>query len=284
MTRFCEFLVAGLSCFLEPQARDVVIGDLEELNLGSVRSVCELCGLIARQQASFWNDWRPWLALLGIAGLIGVRLISATDALMRWPLLYIRTYLKYGVLYQSGLSLPEELIVWISMAAAVILWSWSAGFAFASLARKTAFFTGALLCAVWLGWNVLATRFILSVSPLPLILLLIPWALFFLPAVWGARRASRCSSLSPTQAIVLAVIAAGVIALVTWTSGWPQAGVERWSEGAIHGGTPWYQRLLPYLLLSWPTVWIAASNFGHFRRAQPKHRILLKSKSRRFEL
>ncbi len=123
MTRFGGFLSTGLLRFVEPSTRAVVHGDLEELNLGSLRSVWEVCGLIARQQAGFWKDWPPWLALLGIVGLIGVRLTVITLNLTAWPARFISTYRTYGVVYQSGLTLNEELFVWFSMAAAVILLS-----------------------------------------------------------------------------------------------------------------------------------------------------------------
>jgi hypothetical protein len=219
-----------------------------------------LCGLIARQQAILWKSWRPWLALLGIASLIGIRLNFIAGGLTAGPLIYIRTYLKYGVIYQSGLSLTEELVVWLSMAVAVMLWSWSSGFVFVALARNAAVGGSTLVCIAWLCWNVLAMRLVIRFSPWSLFLLLIPWFLFFVPAAWGARRAVRDGELPLQQAIALFAATVGVIAFVTWTSGWQQAGLARWSEGAIHGGMPWYRRLLPYLLLSWPAAWILASS------------------------
>jgi hypothetical protein len=51
-----------------------------------------------------------------------------------------------------------------------------------------------------------------------LILMLIPSVFFFLPAVWGARRANS-GGLSSHQAIILLAATVGLIALVTWTSG-----------------------------------------------------------------
>lgn len=153
MSRFRELLVGGLSRFLEPDARDVVIGDLAELNLGWLRSVSELCGLIARQQARLWNDWQPWLALLGIVGLVGIRLNSMALSLTGTLWRNLSTYLKYGARYESGLTVSEELVLWMSLAVAVMLWSWTAGFAFAALSRKTAPVTGILLCFAWLCWN-----------------------------------------------------------------------------------------------------------------------------------
>lgn len=273
--RFWRILSAGLARFLDPKTKDVVIGDLEELNLGSSRSVCELCGLIARQQVSVWKDWRPWLALLGIVGLVGIRLTLLAGTWTGLPIIYIRTYRAYGVIYQSGLTLNEEFIVWFTMAAAIILWSWTAGFAFVSLAHKTALITGAFLCTTWLGLNAFMLGLILLRMPWWFAVLLpIPSIFFFAPALWGARRAFRRGSLSFAEATVLLIVTSGITALVTWTSGWPQAGVERWSEGALHGGTPWYGRLLSYVLLSWPAVWIASSSGRPLNGTEPKHRLL----------
>lgn len=261
MSRVRNFLFDRLSRLLESDAKDVVIGDLAELNLGSLRSARELCGLIVRQQVSLWSVWRPWLAVLGIVGVVGIRLNFLASSLTGMPWRNLSTYLKYGSRYESGLTAMEEIIVWLSLAVAVVLWSWTAGFACTSLSRKTAPITGTLLCIVWLCWSGFIVARTLFVLPWFYVLLwLIPSTLFFLPAVSGARRAFRAGDLSLQQAMVLLVVTVCLIALVTWTSGWPQAALERWSEGVMHGGgMPWYRRLLPYLLLSWPAAWIVAS-------------------------
>ena len=261
MSRFHGFLLAGLARLLEADRRDIVMGDLAELNLGPLRSLGELCGLIARQQVNLWKAWRPWLALLGIVGLVGIRLNFLASSLTMTPWRNLSTYLKYGARYERGLTGSEEFIVWISVAAAVMLWSWTAGFVFTSLSRKTVPVAGALLCLAWLCSIVpvaVRSRFVL---PWFYILLwLIPSMVFFLPAIWGAKRAFRRGDLPLRQAIVLLVITAGAIAVVTWTSGWPEAALERWSEGAIREGMPWFQRLLRNLFLSLPAAWIVASS------------------------
>jgi hypothetical protein len=236
------------------------MGDLAELNLGSLQTIIELCGLIIRQQAPLWNTWRPWLSLLGIAGLIGIRLNFLADSLMAWPFFNIRTFRKYGTFYHNGLTTGEELFMWLSLAAGVLLWSWTAGFAFTSIARKSAHVTGILICAVWFAWTGFVLTRALAVLPWLSFLQLIPFLFFFIPVIWGARRAVGRGNLSHPQAIILLFATIGVVALVTWTSGWRQAGLERWSEGAIHGGAPWHHRLLPYLLFSWPAAWIVVSN------------------------
>ena len=141
--------------FLGPEAREVALGDFEELDISPMRALYELCGLIGRQQANYWKDWRPWLALLGIAGLAGIRLAEMAGDLMAGSAIYIRTYRAYGVLYESGLTVTQELIIWISLALGIVLWSWTAGFVFVRVACKTALFTSTLLCVAWVGLNVL---------------------------------------------------------------------------------------------------------------------------------
>jgi hypothetical protein len=261
MSCFRSFLLDALSRLVQSDARDVVIGDLAELNLGSLRSISELCGLIARQQARLWREWRPWLAFLGIVGLVGFRLNFLADSLMFTPWMNLSTYLKYGARYERGLTSSEEIVVWLSLAVAVALWSWTAGVAYTSLSRRTTPAIGALLCFGWLCRSgFVAARSLLVLPWFYVLLWLIPSMLFFLPAVWGARRAFRHGDLSRQHMVILLIATVGVIALVTWTSGWHQVALERWSEGVMHGGMPWYRRLLPYLLLSWPAAWIVASS------------------------
>jgi hypothetical protein len=268
MTRILKFLTQRLSALVAPTERDAVMGDLAELKLGSLQTIFELCGLIVRQQAPLWNGWRPWLALLGIAGLVGIRLNVVAHGLTAWPYFNIRTYLKYATFYHDGMTTGEELLMWLSMAAGVLLWSWTAGFAFTSIAGKSAYVTGVLICAMWLAWNGFMLARALVVLPWLSILQLIPLVLFFIPAIWGARRAYRGGNLSRPEATILLLVTMSVVALVTWTSGLPQAGLERWSEGAIHGGAPWYHRLLPYLLYSLPAAWIVANGTGVISRFQ----------------
>jgi hypothetical protein len=157
---------------------------------------------------------------------------------------------------------------------AVMVWSWTAGFAYTALSRRTAPVTGVLLCFAWLCWNGFWVGRSLLVSQWLFALL---WSIslmfFFLPAVWGAKQAFRIGDLAFQQAVFLLLLTVCLIAFETWTSGWPQAGLERWSEGAMHGGIPWYRRLLPFLLLSWPSAWIVVSSSRHRRR------ILLKLRS-----
>jgi len=280
MNRAGQFLVDKLSWLLKPNSRAVVMGDLAELKLGSLRSVWELCGLIARQQASLWKNPQPWIALLGVGGLVGLQLTFIATRLIGRPDLYIRMYLTYGVIYQSGLSLTEEVtrgvffpanavFVYLSLATAAVMWSWTAGFTFASLAGETVLVTGSLLSLLWLGWNVFIAAFMLpywieSLWFLPL--LLIPWDLFLVPAFCGARRAFHRNDLPRRHAMLLLAITIGLLALVTWTSGWQHAGFEPWAGGVRDWGTPWYERLLYPLLLSCPAFWIAASKYSESNR------------------
>jgi hypothetical protein len=73
------------------------------------QTICELCGLIARQQARLWKDWHPWLALLGVAALVGIRLNFTAGALSGVPWINLRTYLTHGVGYHHGLTTSEQV-------------------------------------------------------------------------------------------------------------------------------------------------------------------------------
>lgn len=252
-------VLSRLADLLDPDERDAVIGDIEELKVKPLRAIWELCGLIARRQASLWKTWRPWLAHLGIGGLIGVGLTLMAELLLGDVWRYLRTYRVYGVFYESGLTPSEVVIFWLSLALAIIFWSWIAGFAFTLISRKTAFCASILLCILWLGWDSALLCFVWKVQFGFLLLQLIPALVVLIPAFLGGSRAFRHGALPNRQAVLLAAVTIGIVALVTWTSGWQQARIERWSEGAMHGGMPWYRRLLPYLLLSWPTAWIMAS-------------------------
>ncbi len=249
MPRFSALILNKLSKLLESDERDAVLGDFAELNIIPVRSVYELCGLILRRQILLWKNWQPWFALLFVVGLVGIRLVVLASSLAIAPLNYFLAYLRYGVRYESGLSLLEEITVWFLVAFAVVLWSWTAGFLFTLLSRRTALFTNLIFCAAWFCGNAVVLGFFQSDWR---------WVLFiafssafaFLPFIWGARSGFRPLALSMRQVILVASFSLGVAVLVTWVSGWPQAALERWSEGALPGEVSWQQRLMFHLELS----------------------------------
>jgi len=276
MTSLYAHLVPWLAGFLEPAERTAILGDFAEISLDPKRSSCELCALLVRRQLMLWKDWRPWLALLGIVGLVGARLNFLAGLLATYPAIYLRTYYQYGTLYHSGLSLGEELCVWLILALAVIFWSWLAGFVLLSLSQRTVPLTLTVAALAWLVWHgrMLRLIFPISLSILPWLALTLIASFLFLavPALAGARSARHSPKLSSRQLFVLFAAVLAVLVLVTWTSGWPAAGVARWSEGALAGGPPWYRRVLPYLLLSWPAAYLFVARLPRLSQSRSIHR------------
>lgn len=80
-----------------------------------------------------------------------------------------------------------------------------------------------------------------------------------LAAVAGARRGSR-HALARRSSAVLASSVAALTVLVFWTGGWYEAAAETWSGGVWHPN-PWSTRLLPLLMMSWPTAYILATSW-----------------------
>ena len=74
MNRPCWDLVDFLSRALAPEERDAVLGDLAESGDRGVPALSAVLGLVARRQATLWQDWRPWLGLLGSAVPLGLLL------------------------------------------------------------------------------------------------------------------------------------------------------------------------------------------------------------------
>src|SRR5215831_20695423 len=70
----CIEAAAGL---LAPLEREMVLGDLAELDRGVWRGLGDVLGLAARRQLSLWRNWRPWVASVGLA-------LPASLFLMGW--------------------------------------------------------------------------------------------------------------------------------------------------------------------------------------------------------
>jgi hypothetical protein len=241
--RICRRLADLLSQALDPAERDAVRGDLAELQAPRGKAVREMAGLVVRRQAVLLKDWRLWLTVLGLIGPAGVLLNRMARGLIGTIDRQLRTYLTYDVPYRNGLTMPEEAIVFLCQLFVLVLSSWIAGMAAGALLRRAVWTAGALFVLVWI---VLAI-----VSPMPNVWL--PGGIvFILPVIWGMRQGVRFGAPAFGAAISIAAVMAAMIAVATWTSGWRQAGLEAWSEGALPGGANWQTRLLPFAVMSWP--------------------------------
>src|SRR6266567_2607274 len=95
---------AGL---LAPLEREVVLGDLAEMDCGAWRGLGDVLGLAARRQLALWRSWRPFAASGAVASLLG----EPAQARLLW------------------LSLSRLFLV--------ISWAWTAGFVMGAVSRGT---------------------------------------------------------------------------------------------------------------------------------------------------
>jgi hypothetical protein len=267
MTPVSWWLVDKLSLSLESDERKAVRGDFAESGATGGRALRDLLGLVARRQAALWADWRPWLALVGIVVPIALILRQSSYSLHASVLAYLSIPWQFGVRYRTGLTVAEDITVFVSLAAALVACSWMSGFALGSLSRRTVWVQGTLFCLIgaFPVWMLLLDR-----HPWIAFLLLVWQSAFLLgPAIWGVRRAARRGAFGMRGTIVLALTVTSLIALAAWTGTWQQAAIEVWSEGAYRGrGIDWPRRLLLHLVLVWPALYLVLAAIS--RRRQSK--------------
>jgi hypothetical protein len=280
MMRFGWLFLSVLARALEPDERDVVLGDLAESGEGVGAATRHLLGLIVRRQFGLWLSWRPWLALLGVSCLAA---LSLSRIVFR---LNVDLY-KYAAGYATSLTARQEVAFLLLLAGAVIVWSWTCGFVLGSLSGR----------AVWLTWSVFYfvvldsafARFVLAsniilrdprthatpldsiqgtlrllmVTTLPLSLAAL---LFLFPAVFGAFVGVRRRILAVHHAALIGSVNTALTILTTWSTGWydPAHLPARWPA------VPWSTRVLPFLLASLPAAYLLASSLP--KGSRPKER------------
>jgi hypothetical protein len=260
-------LLAGM---LEPDERNAVLGDLAESGESGIRALYELLGLIARRQVSLWRDWRPWLALIGLTGYVAPHL-SRYSYEATLPLhMDLRTYWKYGALYETSLTRQEEILLLLCQTLALVFWSWLSGLALGTLARETIWVSGALFFLPWLLPLPVAILFIWK-HPSPavsLLLMSLQWVFAMLltavPCSFGLRTSLRQSVLPRPTVYFLAGASLFVTALAIWTGGWPQAAVARWAGGVWDPTPGWQSRLFFFGGLNWPLLYLLIPSSDSF--------------------
>ena len=258
------WLVDRLSQTLDPDERDIVQGDFAESGATAGQALRDLLGLIARRQAALWKDWRPWLVLVGI-GLAVVILRQLSHQLSGSFFRYVSIPWQFGVRYQTGLTLAEDITVFVSTAAALVGCAWASGLVLGSLSRQTIWSHGVLfsLVGTFPAWAIQ----LLAQHPWISVRLLV-WNTTFLlaPGALGVRRIHRYGTLTVREATRSAVALLSLAALATWTGTWRRAAVVAWSEGAYRQtDTDWTRLLVYFVSLSWPTLyllWAALSPRG----------------------
>lgn len=191
----CIEAAAGL---LAPLDREVVLGDLAEMDRGVWRGLGDVMSLAARRQLALWRRWQPWAASLGLAlpaslFLIG-RSVAATAAV-------------------AGLvGEPDQArLVWLSISRLflVFCWAWMAGFAVGAVARGTLWASLLACCGPCLHCLLLWPGHGLSFLRL---------FVFLFPGVWGVWRGRRDLRLGMGWAVFLAAVAM-LVPLAWGTSG-----------------------------------------------------------------
>jgi hypothetical protein len=267
---------------LERDERAAVCGDLVETHASSARALIEVGGLVIRRQASPWLGWRPWLGLLAIVLPLGFLLSVSSRWFADSIAAHLWLYVRLGE--WSYLTIPgwrrdviEAVTTALAGFAALAVWSWTAGYALARVARRAWFVLAlALVLMIVFGTTGSSTtarvNYDQSVGPwfsrfffTPRLFTPILRAfLVIIPAWWGLRRGSVRATLRPTRAVAIAI---GTIALTvliskalegSLTYGWvvpPQPG----PDGIF--GTEDDLRPLWWisLVMLWPAVYVLAS-------------------------
>lgn len=278
-------LVELVSLLLEPGERTTVCGDLVESGETWGQALVGVLGLVTRRQLALWQKWQPWLALLGVAGLSGYFLSGLLRELDSGLIIQTRTYLHYGVHYEMGVSATQDMIFLACALLALLVWSWTSGVVLGSLSGRSLWLTGILFYAVVVVLSPLVVTFTLGHSSqamskyrLPLALLLLiqfapmsPAKLCFLTtAAWGVMCGVHRPRLTAGQVLVLAAAGLGAVALMMWTGKWYEDAKEAISNGAWHA-VPWTERIVPFLFMSWPVVYLLATNRNLGRKLGISH-------------
>jgi hypothetical protein len=224
-----DWLVNAVSRLLINEEREIVLGDLAELGVTGGHAVREIVGLAIRRQIAQWAAWRPWVSVATIVLPLGFLL----SYIARWwadgDAIYVSLYTTHwsaAYLASPGARHDVLTVFWgiCSGWLALIGWSWTAGFALASLSRRTIVTTAPAFCLLVLGASLLTTTtaranpFNADVFGTAYYGLLFPVLIkvnFVLwPAIFGMRWAINAKPLTLSAAVV---IAAAVIALSAYT-------------------------------------------------------------------
>jgi hypothetical protein len=275
MNTTCWALVDLVSLLLVKDERTFVRGDLAESGATCSQALASVSGLAIRRQLGLWRDWHPWLALLGVAGVTAFylsRFVLTCDLDLSTQ---IRTYLHQGVRYEMGVTATQDIAALGCTFLAIIVWSWISGFVLSSLSGRSVWLTG-FLFYLMVSTSSLARFFFsphLSVSHrLPIAAAFLLWLLplgpaklcFLLFGGWGLVSGVRRHALSAGHALVLTAASITVVVLMLWTTGWYEAVKGMLSNGAWPA-TPWTNRIIPFLFMSWPVTYLIGTAKNHVR-------------------
>jgi hypothetical protein len=291
--RICWWLAELALQLLDPDERSTVRGDLIEIRANGRHALGETLGLVARRQAALWSDWRPWLAVTAIVVPLGFLLSRASQ----W---WADVHAVYAYPYTHGwtwgfLTIPgarRDLFYFSAQfalsCAALVGWSWTAGFVLGTLSRRMLWVTAPLFCCVILFGSagmmtapmtnnpdsvVFASTFYRVTFPrlLRTVVVLLP---ALLGLYWSVQRPSLPLLPTLVGSLALALLtvwkAEGLVssALYGRIPIWPDPGVDGVPGTADDRPPPWLLFLLWLipLVMTWPAVYLATTAIWQKRR------------------
>ena len=232
MTTASWSLVEVAARLLNPEEREVVLGDLAESGESSAQGFLAVLGLAARRHILLWKNWRPWLAAFGLA-------LPCSFLLMGVSFSVSQSYQKIiepAILRATGVDVGAGFLLFVCNVLLLIGWSWTGGFVVGSISRRTIWVSGALTIVPCLFC--LARFHLESMSRFCLLL-------FLLPAIWGVRRGLQITRIKLSAALVLA-LGVTLLTIPTWGS-----------------SGPW----IPNWALSWPAWYLVLTAWKRNREA-----------------
>ena len=241
---------------LDSGERNTVLGDIAELRLSGGRAFAGMLGLVVRRQMHPWKQPRAWFVLLALVFPIATLLAVSSNRLSAQLFPSLILWSQHGT-YATGVTPGAEVFGLLLEVSAIVLGSWSCGFAVRTLSHATRFVDGSLFCMT------LIVAMSVPVSPfslisfcctawglLPVILAL---GLILAPLLYGIGRGAVGLKIDVRGLIVLATGTSVIGVLTAWIQGWGVAALENWS----HAGSA---LTLPQLLRS-EMAWAAVRGY-----------------------
>jgi hypothetical protein len=211
INRLCWWLVDIASLLLDPGERAVVRGDFAESGESAGQALRGVLGLVLRRQAEPWREWRPWPLLLFLIVPMGMglsrlsRMAANESSIFLWMYRFnwtaispMRPWERVNLVRAGAITSVSYLIL--------LCWSFTIGFALASLWRRLVWSNGFLFCAVlfyglfsgtaqpYRPWNeaVFSLFFYSTIYPA-----IVQIVVVMMPALWGMREGGRAAALPP---------------------------------------------------------------------------------------
>jgi hypothetical protein len=276
MNRLFGYATAMVSRFLDPREREVALGDVAELGYLGGQAFTSMLGLVLRRQLHPWKQWRPWFVLVAMVIPIAALLASFCNQLggKLFPVLVMWSH--HRVAYAMGLKPSAEAFGLFLNVAALMLWSWTCGFAVGALARTTVYVPSIVFCVICvaMGWRLgpisIALLWTTAWGWLPVV---ITGLLVLAPAYHGLRYGAASSKIRQQRLVFFSVGIAAASIVAMWTRGWDGAAMENWSQGGspltlvqlVSSGAAWEavaSHLVEIFVLTSPALYLSAEQIS----------------------